>query len=501
VAATRGGDEVDAARRRLERINHIVVLMLENRSFDHTLGYLALPEHRGQRPVPVEGLQPGDPRFVLTHDGATYEPNPLDEAALAQAKLDPPHGHGTVRKQINGGSMDGFVTAFADSLRDKGIEPSQEALNTVMGYLTPERVPVFDHLARYFCVCDHWFCSVPGPTMPNRFFSVAGTTHGVMDNKDLLIGNFGGFESFFRHLDRNDWRWYSSDPGILRAIDELYMFDNDTDHFAYFNECTETQPRSFLRDVLGDGEHPAALPSVSWIDPNFAMSHMLPAWAGEYFDGPGSNDDHPPAPVMLGQQLVNIIYEALAGSEYWDDCLFVVTYDEHGGFFDHCPPPNGFGPRVPALLVSPHVKPGVCSTVFDHASLIKTILLRFGGRDDIDDMPDRVAAAADLSVALRDEPGTVAYVPVPHPGQAAVGPGDLTAKPLPPSGSTLGHTVAFSDEKLSDLQKDLIYGIALPLRTGFRVYRRARYWKPLRIFKGLLRRIKRPKKRLEPRRP
>jgi phospholipase C len=229
---------------------------------------------------------------------------------------------------------------------------------------------------------------------------------------------------------------------------------------------------------------------------------MVPAWAAGSFDGPGSNDHHPPAPVMLGQKLVNTVYEALARSPYWDRCLIVVTYDEHGGFFDHLSPPVGCGPRVPTLLVSPHLKRGVCSETFDHASLIKTILLRFGSDTSIDDMPRRVREAQDLSSVIREDNDSIPHTTVPNlPVEAAVTDSDLHARQLPAPGSTLGQTIGFSDDQLTDLQKDIIYGIAIPLRTGFRSYRRLRYWTHFRFLVRLLRKIRKPFRRLKPRRP
>jgi phospholipase C len=365
--------------------------------------------------------------------------------------------------------------------------------------MTPDHVPVFDHLARNFCICDRWFCSVAGPTMPNRFFAVAGTTNGVVNNTDVIVGEFGKFKSFFRHLNPAAWRWYSSDPGILRAIDKRYMFDNENDHFAYFDQHTEIQPRSFLRDVLGDSERKPELQSVSWIDPNFAMSDTIDFPI--VIDGPGSNDDHPPSPVINGQKLVNKVYQALAVSQYRDTSLLIVIYDEHGGFFDHVPPPGSFGPRIPALLVSAHVKRGVCSTPFDHASVIKTILLRFGDEESIGDMPESVQAAADLSVAIRDDSLLVPFTEVPNAGNAAILPGDLSPAFLPNNGSTLSRALAFNDEALTDLQRDIIQGIAIPLRTGYKFLRRVREHGFLKVLLPLLTRVLKPGKRLEPRRP
>jgi phospholipase C len=327
-----------------------------------------------------------------------------------------------------------------------------------------EKLPVFDHLARHFCVCDRWFCSIAGPTMPNRFFSVAGTHDDEMNNLKLLFLKKGKFKSLFRELEsQNMWRWYSSDPAILRAIDGKYRLDIDPeyDHFAYFDECTEVQPRTFLSDVLKD----AQLPEVAWIDPNFAIRDMVKI-IGPALDGPGSNDDHPPSRVIEAQRLVNKIYEALGRSGYWENTLLVVYYDVHGGFYDHVGPPEGMGPRIPAVVVGGRVKRGVCHDQFDHASLIKTILLRFGREGSIERMPARVAAASDLSSILRDDDEVVPFVPVANPGQAAIGDEDLEPVMLEKGASRPNRTIEILEDVLTDLQKLIVKHHALPLRTG-----------------------------------
>jgi phospholipase C len=497
----------------LARVEHIVVVMLENRSFDHMLGYLALdgqglPDH-GELPAEVNGLAPGRSN---TFEGKEYTQAPLAEAVLAKRRVDLPHDADSVRHAIEG-NMGGFVGAFAKKVRsDKRtaalLAGDPGLLRVPMQYLTADHVPVYDHLARNFCVCDNWNCSMPGPTLPNRFFAVAGTTDGYNDNGKLLLHRFRKFESFFRHLKpEHDWRWYSSDPAILRAVDGMYSFDNSGDHFAYVEERTELQPRSFLRDVLGDDEAEPDLPAVSWVDPNFAMKFMLPSWAAWIWgDGPGSNDDHPPAPAMLGQRLVNQIYEALRRSRYAESTLLLIVYDEHGGFYDHEPPPPERGPRVPALVVSPLVKRGVCSERFEHASIAKTILLRFGVDGSWDTaMGPRVRDARDLSVVLRDD-SPIAMPPVPDPPpEAAVGDEDLKAVLLPGGGSRVEHALELADTLITDLQYDFIHGIALPLRSGVRSIRAAvRFpWlrKPLLIWRTIRNRLFPPRKRVEPRRP
>jgi len=473
------------AREKLQRIEHIVVLQLENRSFDHMLGYLAKPEHalasyQGEFDVKVNGLGNG---VSNSYRGVAYSPEPVDEEAFDKHDLDPPHNAKEVEQQIAGGAMSGFVEAWAAKLQKKSgwffkrwlsrlwgraSSPDPQKLKAVMGYVAPDQVPVFDHLARNFCVCDNWFCSVPGPTMPNRFFSVAGTHDGEMSNLKLLIWKRGKFKSLFQHLrGQGMWRWYSSDPGVLRAIDRRYRLDTDPDydHFAYFDEFTEVQPRTFLSDVLEREE----LPAVAWIDPNFAIADMgklIGKHIGKHLDEPGSNDDHPPSRVAEAQRLVNKVYEALGRSNYWDNTLFVVYYDEHGGFHDHQKPPDGHGPRIPALLIGGRVKRGVCHEEFDHASLIKTILLRFGEEGSIGDMPPQVAAAKDLTVALRDDDQVVPFSTAQNTGPAEITDADLQPNYLEEGASKASRAIEFLEKNLTDLQHLIVKYHAVPLRTG-----------------------------------
>ena len=499
----------------LERIEHLVVLMLENRSFDHTLGYFSLPEHqgrledRGELRVDVRGLGPGMP-VNKDADGNPYTHEPLDEDVLVEREIDPPHDKDSVATQLAGGEMTGFVEALQAKLVQSGRPDAAdpELLKTAVGYLTPSHVPVYDQLARNFCVCDNFFCSVPGPTMPNRFFAVAGTCDDELDNTELLGTRFGKFKSLFRYLEPESWRWYSSDPAILRAIDEDFMFDNDTgvdddsapDNFAYFDQLTERQPRSFLRDVLGDSEHEPDLRRISWIDPNFALGHMVKQLAA--IDGVDSNDDHPPSKVVNGQRLVHKVYRALIESRYRDHFLLVIMYDEHGGFFDHEQPPAGRGPRIPALLVSPHVKRGVCHEPLEHASVIKTILLHSGKAGKWKQMTDRVTEAHDLSVALREDGSTVQLPAIEGAGASQIERRHLVPAALPPQGSTADHTVELFEHQLTDLQKD-VRVLAVALRTGYRFYAKARKWELIRKLGPLLARLRKPRGlgRLESRRP
>jgi phospholipase C len=301
--------------------------------------------------------------------------------------------------------MGGFVDSYA------ATHPADPDPGVVMGYYTGADLPVFDHLTSEFAVCDRWFCSVPGATWPNRLYAAAGGASGSLDNRKVPIYDVATFP---RRLDaaRVDWRWYYHDVPTLRLMDERYRFD--LRRFATFSRRQWLAPKTFI-DAAAAGQ----LPAVSWIDPNFTDQDVV---------GPsGANDDHPPSDVRDGQDLVLRIYHALATAKTWPKTLFVIVYDEHGGLFDHVPPPatgdggrfGRFGPRVPAIVVSPFVERGaVSSEQYDHTSLIRTILERFcrSSSGAIPDMGPRVAEARHLGGLL-----TLAR-PRPAPSVAALAP-------------------------------------------------------------------------------
>ena len=371
----------DETAANLQKIEHIVVLMLENRSFDHMLGYLSLEGGR----VEVDGLKAGmSNRFK----GNTYRIHHLKRTALTKPE-DPCHGGACTAEQVSNG-MGGFVSSFAKS------RPQAPRVGVVMGYYNGSDLPVYDHFAREFCVCDRWFASVPGATWPNRLYAVAGRASGSKDGKKVPIYNV---PSFVRHLDARkvSWRWYSHDVATLRFSDEDYLASHFS-RFRYFDRRSFLAPRNFLDDAK-DGQ----LPAVSWIDPNFIdVSFIGPA---------GSNDDHPPSDIRAGQELVLKVYSALARSPNWGKTMLVVTYDEHGGFYDHVVPPAAqddrpafrtYGVRVPAFVISPWTeRASVSSELYDHTSIIKTVLLRFCLRNgQIPDLGARVTHANHLGATL-----------------------------------------------------------------------------------------------------
>ncbi|MEM9493157.1 MAG: alkaline phosphatase family protein, partial [Myxococcota bacterium] len=222
-------------------------------------------------------------------------------------------------------------------------------------------------------VCNHWYSSVLGPTWPNRFYLHGGTADGRTGNLPLT-----GFRSIFDLLDEG---------GIS--------------HSNYFHDVAFATGGYFKLSGL-DGietyfEHAAAgtLPQVCVIDPKFF--------------GQGANDDHPDHDVRLGQALIASVFRALAESPQWSRSLFVLTYDEHGGFYDHVAPPQTqdervdfrqLGFRVPSLVAGPTVRHGCAiDETLDHTSVVATLTRRFG----LDILNDRVAVTRDLSLCIDPE--------------------------------------------------------------------------------------------------
>jgi phospholipase C len=392
-----------------ERVDHVVVLMLENRSFDHMLGYLSLGERKD-----VDGLDLARDRNL--YRGRTYSPWHLDRLALRDWE-DPDHSGDGVARQLadhNGGFVANFIETRPDENRPVLEETDQIV---VMGYYAQADVPTYDHLAAQFTICERWFASVPGATWPNRLYALCGESNGSHDNKRLagkIDWPLYHLPSFVRHLDRAkvSWRWYHArqadlEPPTLQVADAKYLWKlGGGEHYALFDRPEALGRQASFLDDAREGH----LQSVSWIDPDFGITKRKE-----------SNDDHPPADISHAQALVRKVANAIMEGPQWERTLLVVTYDEHGGFFDHVEPPAApddrpnmrrYGPRVPAFVISPYVEPSSVSTlVFDHTSIIRTILDRFCEREN-PWMGARVGNANSLGRLLeRGTPRAKALVP------------------------------------------------------------------------------------------
>jgi len=340
-------------------IDHIVVVMMENRSFDHFLGALKLVEGRAD----VDGLEAT--MSNTGQDGTVYTPYPSGVDCV----YDPPHGWSSSRGQFADGTNSGFVTEYE---QDRAPVPGE-----VMGYMSRDDLPVTWALADAYAVCDQYFCSVMGPTWPNRFYGHAGSSDGRQSN--TLTENLGvTLPTVWQKLDEIgvSWKYYYSDIPFLVLIPGHSLVENGGFVEEFVEDCAA-----------------GTLPAVSWLDPAF-----------------GLNDDHPPHHVGMGQEFLSIVYQALATSPLWERCLLVITYDEHGGFYDHVPPPKveddlaaqGFdqlGFRVPTLVVGPYARQATVSDVFDHTSWLKYVCERFG----IDPWNVRIATANSIGACLDAE--------------------------------------------------------------------------------------------------
>lgn len=376
----------------LERIEHVVVVMLENRSFDLMLGFLTLEAGR----TDVDGPRPGDGVPRLTS---------------AVSPADPCHSWDCISEQLSSEGRAGFVSTWRRMYPGVPWE-------AVAGYYARELVPTYAFLAEEYCVCDAWYASVPGPAWPNRLYALCGTSLGHKRNAPPPAGGFR-MPSIFEYLERagRRARYYSKDVAFLRVL-ERYAAHRGEPLAPY---------SAFLADA-----RQGTLPAFAWVDPNF----------GAFNKREPQDDDHPPASIRGGQRLVAEVYDALTRDpEQWKRTLLIVTYDEHGGFADRQRAPRApddsrsafrrYGVRVPAFLVSPWVaRRSVCKTLFDHTSILRTVLERFcrtpeGG---VPSMTERVDAAASLAGALtleaprEDVPRANALAPAPSPAISSAPP-------------------------------------------------------------------------------
>jgi phospholipase C len=364
-------------------ITTYVYLMLENRTYDHVLGARKLLEG-----LPGDGLSAGFTQPDMNGNPVgLYVPSPLEECAL-----DPPHLWEDSHAQWNNGAMDGFVREH------QKLWPNTMAKDP-MQYLTRNEVPITWALADAYTSCDRWFASVMGPTFPNRAYWHCGTSFGLDNNPDVMVRIATGVPTptIYNRLEDAgiDWAfYYGSFPiGSLLGANGPYKIDlgpgDGTGKIRIFGDERDGIGKFFTDAAAGK------LPTVTYIDPAYDQ-----------------NDDHPPVHPILAQQLIASIYIALANSPQWKNILFVVTYDEHGGFYDHVAPPrttddtlatfgkDGFqqlGFRVPALVMGPYAKQGYVSSVqYDHTSALKHLQNAF----DLEPLTARMAAANDLTDCL-----------------------------------------------------------------------------------------------------
>ena len=363
----------------------MVFMMMENRTYDHVFGARKLQGLGGN------GLTAGTTNLDINGTPvAIYEPPLTVEQMCAN---DPPHGWDPSRLQWNGGANDGFLRVH------QMAHGGDLALKEPMQYLTRTHQPVSWALADAYTTCDKWHAAVLGPTLPNRAYWHCATSLGFDNNDAVLDAFFNGVPvpSIYNRLNDKgiDWAYYYGSLPVVSLLgnDGPYKVDlgpNDgTGHIRQFTKFSDDlfDPNGgFFKDAAA-----GKLPPVVYIDPAFSL-----------------NDDHPPAHPLRGQELIAAVYTALASSPQWKNCMLVITYDEHGGFYDHVSPGmteddtlevygvDGFkqlGFRVPAMVIGPYVKQNYVSEVlYNHTSALKHIADAF----DLAPLTPRMAAAANL---------------------------------------------------------------------------------------------------------
>jgi phospholipase C len=469
--------DIDVLRQRIE---HVVVVMLENRSFDHVLGYLDHPSAQYERLSPPtefsnleDPLDPSSMRWPATPDGRPHTP------------LDPGHSHETVMLQLgltdpHAAPNSGFVASYLDKAgpamiiqaRKAGIELGA----IVMGCLNETSSPAISRLAKEFGICRRWFSSVPGETWPNRNVAHAATSDNTVNIElgvytdptvfELLENTSGGADG------RRAWRVYHDGPAQVMAFRKLW----DEDRIGNFDDLDD------FRKHVAEG----TLARYSFIEPNHntpAARRFNPLSSSQHpnnnrvpFERYFTDDPQNGADFRRGDALVCALYETLRQQpEIFEKTLLLITYDEHGGWYDHVPPPEGIPPgdqldrgflrnlidkfvkrgrhsfdfrrlgaRVPTIAVSPWILPGTLDdTPYDHASIPRTVRELFApGALPLSARDAGVASFAHL----------VAGVDHPRRGDELPSLEDLLT---PPAGLDIAPDLAAPEAPPDDFQRSL----------------------------------------------
>lgn len=340
-----------------QRVKHLVVLQMENRAFDHMLGYLSRqnPEIRGLTGQEFNYANPADPtsdKIYVSDDAAYVDPSPE-------------HGLIDTANQIYGNSslrasepetMTGFVHNYAKAT-NASFAPN------VMKCFNPSDVPVISTLATEFALIDAFYAAVPGPTFPNRLFTLSGTSYGSYDNSDIMSLTGYPQQSIFGALDSANvtWRVYAEEVSTALLFKDM-------------RTLAALEKQKLLSEFQADCAA-GDLPQFTFVDP-------------AYFDfgSVRASDQHPAHDVLDGERFMKSVYESLRASPLWNETALVLVYDEHGGFYDSVTPPtegvpspdnhianlptgslfppnntfafNALGVRVPAIVISPWVPKG-----------------------------------------------------------------------------------------------------------------------------------------------
>jgi phospholipase C len=336
-------------------VSKVVVLMMENRSFDHLLGWLT------ETCPAIDGID-GSEYNLVQPDDPTSEKVYVNKNGYDVGPDDPDHTLDGTDKHIYGLNWEKSIPSSSDDENQELPTPTMdgyvwgaselgESITNPMSMFTPDEnsAPILNTLALEFGVFDKWYASAPTSTDPNRAFAMSGTCNGDVENYN---GTLWKQQSYFDFLNNYNKSWQA-------------IYDNDLWAIMYFEDMhNKKNSRNVKRlSTFYDDLSQGILPDFTWIQPSMTGTlKNLPNW------------QHPDASVREGERLIKNLYESLRNSSVWEDVLFLITYDEHGGFYDHVPPPQvgvpnpdginnketGFdftrlGIRIPTLAISSHI--------------------------------------------------------------------------------------------------------------------------------------------------
>ncbi|XP_058759937.1 non-specific phospholipase C1-like [Vicia villosa] len=384
-------------------IKTIVVIVMENRSFDHVLGWLKstrpdIDGLTGQETNPIRVSDPSSPKISVSNDAVFIDSDPGHSFQAIRAQI-----FGSNESLSNPAPMNGFAQQAEQTL--KGMS------KTVMSGFKPELLPVYTSLANEFTVFDKWFASVPASTQPNRFYVHSATSHGAMSN-----------------VRKN----------LIHGFPQRTIFDSLNDNGVSFGIYYQNIPATLFFKSLRKLKNTGKFHSYGLKFKRHAMKGKLPNYVvveQRYFDVKLSpaNDDHPSHDVAIGQRFVKEVYEILRKSPQWKEMAILITYDEHGGFYDHVPTPvegvpnpdgiigphpyyfrfDRLGVRVPTFLISPWIDKGTVIhgpdgptpySQYEHSSIPATVKKLFNLKSNFLTKRDAWAGTFEKYFYIRDTP-------------------------------------------------------------------------------------------------
>ncbi|MGE0403400.1 MAG: alkaline phosphatase family protein [Kofleriaceae bacterium] len=348
------------------KADHIIVLMLENRSFDHMLGF----------------LKHGNPKFDGLKGNETCpdgKGGKVEVAMKARYRIgSPDHSHAGIMQQLLRSNLSTPYAPTNDGFVENYEEHSHGHGERIMSCFDPRMIPVFSTLAQEFAICTRWFASVPGETWPNREFAHTATSRGLADIVSLKY--FSNRKTIFELLDAAgaSWRIYHDDYPHTWCYASLWDTPKKRNRF---------QPIRKLAKAIEEDK----LPNYTFVEPDYGLALIGSGWGNSMHPGQAPSADE----FLGGERLVHSIYDTLrANPKVFEKTVFIITFDEHGGFYDHVHPPGTVNPgtekwkgrfdfdllgvRVPTLVISPWIaRESIDDTVYDHTTLVQTVRTRF----------------------------------------------------------------------------------------------------------------------------